>query len=197
MKSMMKTKLVGLLSQEIFAHYPDNLPKKYQKQMYEETLFMRNIAPKPEQFSPYTKGSLQLLYLSMLNINFIHKLGKKEHEAFLETNPPLKEVYNLDYIGEELPKPEMAYEEFQEFLDLDSEQVKRLQTKTVKKERFEQAWMFENWIYYQEFVMAMSLLESLFRDSYEIYRKTFPDVKSKAKIPENLDECCFIKLFDE
>lgn len=39
MKSLMKTRLIGMLSQEIFEGYPDNLPKKYQKQMFEETLY--------------------------------------------------------------------------------------------------------------------------------------------------------------
>lgn len=86
MKSLFKTRLIGLLSQEIFEDYPDNLPKKNQKQMFEETLYMRNKAPKPDRLGPYTKLSMQLLYLSMYNINFIHIEDKKEQQEFLETN---------------------------------------------------------------------------------------------------------------
>jgi len=33
MKAILKTKIIGLLTQEMFAGYPDNLPKKYQKQI--------------------------------------------------------------------------------------------------------------------------------------------------------------------
>ncbi|MHA1186790.1 MAG: hypothetical protein ACTSSK_07940, partial [Candidatus Heimdallarchaeota archaeon] len=191
------TKIIGILTQEMFAGYPDNLPKKYQKQMFEETLYMRKKAPKPETFSPYINHTMQLFYLSMLNMNFLHKIGKKEQQAFLATNPLLKEVYNLDYIGEELPNPDMTYNEFIEFLQSESEQVQRLRTKAAKNERIQQVWLFDNWLFYQEFVMVMSLVESFFRDSCEIYRQTFPNAKSKDKNTNDLDNCCFPKLLNE
>jgi len=196
MKSIIKTRLIGILSQEIFEGYPDNLPKKYQKQMYEETLYMRGKAPKPEQFSPYTKHTLQLLHLDMYNINFIHKIGKNEHLKFLETDPPLSEVYSLDNLGEELPITDMSFNEFQEFLKSDSELVQRMRTKAAKKEQMQQAWLFDHWLYYQEFVMIMSLLESFFRDSYDIYREVFPNVEGLGKSPEDSDNYCFPKLFN-
>ncbi|MHA1356001.1 MAG: hypothetical protein ACTSXA_15170, partial [Candidatus Heimdallarchaeota archaeon] len=191
------TKIIGILTQEMFAGYPDNLPKKYQKQMFEETLYMRKKATKPETFSPYTKHTMQLFYLSMLNMNFIHKIGKKKHQAFLETNPLIKDVFNLDYIGEELPNPDMTYNEFNEFLQSKSEQVQRLRTKAAKKERLQQVWLFDNWLFYQEFAMVMSLLESFLRDSCEMYRCTYPNVNSKEINTNDLDNCCFPKLLKE
>lgn len=196
MKSLLKTRLIGLLSQEIFEGFPDNLPKKYQKQMYEETLYLRKKAPKPEKFSPYTKGSLQLLFLSMFNINFIHKFGKNEHLEFLETNPPLLEVYSIDYLGEDFPNFDMSFNEFTDFLQSDSEFVQRMRTKAAKKERLQNVWLFDFWLYYQEFVMIMSLLESFFRDSYDIYREVFPNVEGLGKSPEDSDNYCFPKLFN-
>lgn len=69
--------------------------------MYKETLYLRKKAPKPEGFSPYTKGSMQLLYFSMFNINFTHKMGKNEHREFLKTNPPLSKVYSIEYLGDD------------------------------------------------------------------------------------------------
>lgn len=157
---------------------------------------MRKKAPKPKKFTPYTKLSMQLLYLSMFNINFIHKLGKKEEQEFLETNPPLSEVYSTDYLGEDFPINEMTFNEFQEFLQSDSPLVQRLRSKAAKQERMQQAWLFEHWLSYQEFVMVMSLLESFLRDSYDIYRETFLEVEGLGKPPEDSETYCFAKLLD-
>lgn len=90
----------------------------------------------------------------------------------------------------------MSFNEFQDFLESDSELVQRLRTKAAKKERMQKVWLFDHWIFYQEFVMIMGLLESFFRDSYDIYRASFPNVEGLGKSAKNSDYYCFPKLLE-
>ena len=135
LKSITKTRMLGILSRELFSDYPENLPKKYQRQMYQETLYMKDKqVPKPEKFSPYTRHTLQLHYLETYNINFIHKLRQGKHNEFLETNPQLTEILNADYM-EGIPDISISYNEFIELRQSNSPIIQKLQTKAAKKER--------------------------------------------------------------
>jgi len=196
LKSMTKTRMLGILSRELFSEYPENLPKKYQRQMYQETLFMKDKqVPKPEKLSPYTKQSIQLFYLEMLNINFIHKLGQRKHEEFLKTNPQITEVINEEYI-EDLQDTNISYEEFIELMQSKSPEIQKLQTKAAKNERLQKAWLFDRWLLYQEVIVVMSLIESFLRESYDIYILTFPNVVDISGMSSDSDDICFSKLLD-
>jgi len=188
--------MLGILSRELFSEYPENLPKKYQRQMYQETLFMKDKqVPKPEKLSPYTKQSIQLFYLEMLNINFIHKLGQRKHEEFLKTNPQITEVINEEYI-EDLQDTNISYEEFIELMQSKSPEIQKLQTKAAKNERLQKAWLFDRWLLYQEVIVVMSLIESFLRESYDIYILTFPNVVDISGMSSDSDDICFSKLLD-
>ena len=134
---MTKTRMLGILSREIFSDYPEKLPKKYQTQMHQETLFLKdNQIPKPEEFSPYTKHTMQLYYLETFNINFIQKLRQNKYKEFLETNPQLTEIFNEGYL-EGLPDTNISFEEFNELIQSKSPEIQELQTKAAKKERLQ------------------------------------------------------------
>jgi len=196
LKSMYKTRILGILSRELFSDYPENLPKKYQRQMYQETLYMKDKqVPKPEKLSAYTKQSLQLFYLQMLNINFIHKLGQGKHEEFLKTNPQITEVFNEEYI-EDLPDTNISYNELIELKQSKSTEIQKMQTKAAKKERLQKAWLFDRWLLYQEVIVVMSLIESFLRESYDIYIDAFPDIVDISKMSSDSDDICFSKLLD-
>jgi len=194
MKAIIKTRLLGILSQEIFEGYPDNLPEKYQKQMFDETLFLKGKAPKPDYFSPYTKHSIQLQHLENFNINFIHKIGKDSSFKIKETNPPIKEIYSSSFLGEYSLNPEMYFNDFVEFMNSDAELVQRMKAKEEKKERLQKAWLFNQWFFYQEVIVIMSLLESFLIESYDIYIHTYPEIKDGFKRNSDSDEICFRKL---
>lgn len=197
MKSVIRTRLVGILSLEIFEGFPENLPKKYQKQMFLETLYLKDRElSKPEKFIAYTKHSMQLLYLEMLQINFIHKLGKGEHQEFLKTNPLITEICKEDYLADNLPNTNISYNEFIEFLQSDSEEAQRVKSKAAKKERMQKAWLFDYWLLYQEVIVVMGLLESFLRESYDIYVLTFPEIENLSKINKDSDYLCFSKLLE-
>ena len=194
LKSMTKTRMLGILSRELFCDYPENLPKKYQKQMYQETLFMKDKqVPKPEKFSPYIRHTMQLHYLEMLNINFLHKLGQDKHKEFLETNPQITEVINEEYI-EDLQDTNISYEEFIELMQSKSPEIQKMQTKAAKNERMQKAWLFDRWLLYQEVIVVMSLIESFLRESYDIYIDTFRDIVDISDLRSDSDDICFSKL---
>jgi len=193
-KSMTKTRMLGILSRELFEDYPENLPKKYQKQMYQETLYMKDKqVPKPEKFSPYTKHTMQLHYLETYNISFFHKLRQGKHKEFLETNPQITEVFNEDYL-EGLPDTNISYDEIIELIRSKSPEIQKLQTKAAIKERQQKAWIFDHWLLYQEVVVVMSLIESFLRESYDIFIDTFRDIVNISDMSSDSDDICFSKL---
>ena len=196
LKSMYKTRILGILSQELFEDYPENLPEKYRKQMYKETLYMKDKqVPKPEKLSAYTKQTLQLQYLEMLNINFIHKLGQGKHLEFLKTNPQITEIFNEEYI-EDLPDTNINFNEFNELMQSKSETVQKLQSKAAKKERLQKAWLFNRWLVYQEVIVVLSLLESFLRESFDSYILAFPNLIDISDMSSDSDDICFSKLLN-
>ena len=194
LKAMTKTRMLGILSREIFSEYPEKLPKKYQTQMYQETLYMKDKqVPKPEKRSVYIRHTVLLHYLEMLNINFIHKIEQDKHKEFLATNPKITEIYNEESL-EDFPDTSISFDEFNELLQSESIIIQNLRSKSAKKERLQKAWMFDQWLYYQEVIIAMSLLESFLRESYDIFVETYPDIKDGIPRSKNSDEICFSKL---
>ncbi|NHJ86222.1 MAG: hypothetical protein FK734_12225 [Asgard group archaeon] len=195
-KATIKTRLLGILSQEIYKDYPQNLPKSIERQMYNETLYMKRKAPKPEKFSQYTKHSLQLQFFENFNINFIHRIINDEVINIQEWNPPIKEIYTQDMLNENSLDPEMTFNELKSLLDSDSEIAQQMRLKAEKKEHLKQAWLFDHWLYYQEFTFIISLFESFLRDSYEVYLETFPEADGNENTSGNSDDICFTKLLD-
>ncbi len=199
LKSLIKTKLTGVLSKEIFEDYPSNLPKKYQEALFLETVPRKKIrevkSPSKRKYSSYTKQTMQLLSLDTYNLDFIRKIGLGEAKEFIKTNPSLKDVYSEKHLKDNSLNGDMKYGEWTDFINLGTTEVKLLQSKEAKNERIQRAFQFDQWLAYQELITAFVILESFLRVSYDYYLETFPSIEGYKKRYNDSSDLWFSKLF--